>query len=114
MLHEPQASRTTNLNTVRRKVKSFDFSDLQVLLACERRHRRFQVAKTTNVYGRGAAEEFLGDALSGRERSSYVLRPSSAPSRPEQVDENVAASGIEPDGATLAAIDVAVTGVVER
>jgi len=28
---------------------------------------------TANVYGRGAAEEFLGDALSGRERSSYVL-----------------------------------------
>ena len=28
---------------------------------------------TANVYGRGAAEEFLGDALSGRDRSSYVL-----------------------------------------
>jgi aryl-alcohol dehydrogenase-like predicted oxidoreductase len=28
---------------------------------------------TANVYGRGAAEEFLGGALSGRERSSYVL-----------------------------------------
>ena len=28
---------------------------------------------TANVYGRGAAEEFLGDALAGRERSSYVL-----------------------------------------
>jgi 1-deoxyxylulose-5-phosphate synthase len=28
---------------------------------------------TANVYGRGAAEELLGDALSGRERSSYVL-----------------------------------------
>ena len=28
---------------------------------------------TANVYGRGAAEEFLGAALSGRERSSYVL-----------------------------------------
>jgi aryl-alcohol dehydrogenase-like predicted oxidoreductase len=28
---------------------------------------------TANVYGRGAAEEFLGEALAGRERSSYVL-----------------------------------------
>jgi aryl-alcohol dehydrogenase-like predicted oxidoreductase len=28
---------------------------------------------TANVYGRGAAETFLGDALPGRERSSYVL-----------------------------------------
>jgi aryl-alcohol dehydrogenase-like predicted oxidoreductase len=28
---------------------------------------------TANVYGRGAAEEFLGDALAGRDRSSYVL-----------------------------------------
>src|SRR4051812_8943333 len=28
---------------------------------------------TANVYGRGAAEEFLGEVLSGRERSSYVL-----------------------------------------
>ena len=28
---------------------------------------------TANVYGRGAAEEFLGDALAERERSSYVL-----------------------------------------
>jgi aryl-alcohol dehydrogenase-like predicted oxidoreductase len=28
---------------------------------------------TANVYGRGAAEEFLGDTLSGMERSSYVL-----------------------------------------
>ena len=28
---------------------------------------------TANVYGRGAAEEFLGEALSRRERSSYVL-----------------------------------------
>ncbi|MBA3402844.1 MAG: aldo/keto reductase, partial [Actinobacteria bacterium] len=26
-----------------------------------------------NVYGRGAAEEFLGDALAGRARSSYIL-----------------------------------------
>src|SRR5918996_5371555 len=28
---------------------------------------------TANVYGRGAAETFLGDALRGKERSSYVL-----------------------------------------
>src|SRR6185312_14321607 len=28
---------------------------------------------TANVYGRGAAEEFLGEVLAGRERSSYVL-----------------------------------------
>jgi aryl-alcohol dehydrogenase-like predicted oxidoreductase len=28
---------------------------------------------TANVYGRGAAETFLGDALSGRPRDSYVL-----------------------------------------
>jgi aryl-alcohol dehydrogenase-like predicted oxidoreductase len=28
---------------------------------------------TANVYGRGAAESLLGDVLSGRERSSYVL-----------------------------------------
>ncbi|PSJ37267.1 aldo/keto reductase family protein [Allosphingosinicella deserti] len=28
---------------------------------------------TANVYGRGAAEEFLGEALSGRARDSYVL-----------------------------------------
>jgi aryl-alcohol dehydrogenase-like predicted oxidoreductase len=28
---------------------------------------------TANVYGRGAAEELLGDVLSGYERSSYVL-----------------------------------------
>jgi aryl-alcohol dehydrogenase-like predicted oxidoreductase len=28
---------------------------------------------TANVYGRGAAESFLGKALRGRERSSYVL-----------------------------------------
>jgi aryl-alcohol dehydrogenase-like predicted oxidoreductase len=28
---------------------------------------------TANVYGRGAAETFLGDALSSRERGSYVL-----------------------------------------
>ncbi|MGI8886588.1 MAG: aldo/keto reductase family protein [Gaiellaceae bacterium] len=34
-------------------------------------------------------------------------------SRPEQVDENVAASGIALDAATLAAIDEAVAGVVE-
>jgi 1-deoxyxylulose-5-phosphate synthase len=28
---------------------------------------------TANVYGRGAAEEFLGEALAGRARESYVL-----------------------------------------
>ena len=28
---------------------------------------------TANVYGRGAAEEFLGETLSGMDRSSYVL-----------------------------------------
>jgi len=28
---------------------------------------------TANVYGRGAAEEFLGEALRGRPRDSYVL-----------------------------------------
>ena len=28
---------------------------------------------TANIYGRGAAESFLGEALKGRERSSYVL-----------------------------------------
>jgi 1-deoxyxylulose-5-phosphate synthase len=28
---------------------------------------------TANVYGRGAAESLLGEALSGHERSSYIL-----------------------------------------
>src|SRR5438128_509467 len=28
---------------------------------------------TANIYGRGAAETFLGDALEGRPRDSYVL-----------------------------------------
>src|SRR4028119_1786383 len=28
---------------------------------------------TANVYGRGAAETFLGEALAGRARNSYVL-----------------------------------------
>ncbi len=28
---------------------------------------------TANVYGRGAAETFLGEALAGRARDSYVL-----------------------------------------
>ena len=28
---------------------------------------------TSNVYGRGAAESFLGDALSSRPRDSFVL-----------------------------------------
>jgi aryl-alcohol dehydrogenase-like predicted oxidoreductase len=35
-------------------------------------------------------------------------------SRPEQVEENAAASGIELDDATLAAIDAAVSAVVRR
>jgi aryl-alcohol dehydrogenase-like predicted oxidoreductase len=33
----------------------------------------FNFIDTANVYGRGAAEEFLGDALAGRDRSTYVL-----------------------------------------
>ena len=28
---------------------------------------------TANIYGRGAAETFLGEALAGRPRASYVL-----------------------------------------
>ena len=28
---------------------------------------------TANIYGRGAAEEFLGNALKGRPRDSYIL-----------------------------------------
>src|SRR3954470_25061683 len=28
---------------------------------------------TANIYGRGAAESFLGEALQGRSRDSYVL-----------------------------------------
>jgi aryl-alcohol dehydrogenase-like predicted oxidoreductase len=43
--------------------------------ACVR--RAFEVGinffDTANVYGRGAAESFLGDVLSGADRSSYVL-----------------------------------------
>jgi aryl-alcohol dehydrogenase-like predicted oxidoreductase len=43
--------------------------------ACVR--RAFEVGinffDTANVYGRGAAESFLGEALSGADRSSYVL-----------------------------------------
>jgi aryl-alcohol dehydrogenase-like predicted oxidoreductase len=35
-------------------------------------------------------------------------------SRPEQVEQNAAASGVELDEATLAAIDEAVVDVVER
>ena len=31
---------------------------------------------TANIYGRGAAESFLGEALQGRPRDSYVLRQS--------------------------------------
>ncbi|MEX0850157.1 MAG: aldo/keto reductase family protein [Gaiellaceae bacterium] len=56
---------------------------------------------TANVYGRGAAEEFLGDALAGRERSSYVLatklffpmtdedRGLSAPQVRKQIDDSL-------------------------
>src|SRR4051794_28173407 len=44
-------------------------------LACL--HRAFEVGinliDTANVYGRGAAEIFLGEALSGRPRDSYIL-----------------------------------------
>ena len=32
---------------------------------------------TANVYGLGAAETFLGDALKARPRDSYILAPSS-------------------------------------
>ncbi|MDQ3988950.1 MAG: aldo/keto reductase, partial [Actinomycetota bacterium] len=43
--------------------------------ACVR--RAFEVGinffDTANVYGRGAAESFLGEVLSGADRSSYVL-----------------------------------------
>src|SRR4026209_2231454 len=28
---------------------------------------------TANIYGKGAAESFLGDALHGKQRSSYIL-----------------------------------------
>ncbi|MEA2141001.1 MAG: hypothetical protein QOC91_1100, partial [Solirubrobacteraceae bacterium] len=55
---------------------------------------------TANVYGQGAAEEVLGEALSGRERSSYVLAtkvyfPMSADDRglsAEQIHKQVDAS----------------------
>src|ERR1700756_5780151 len=44
-------------------------------LACV--NRAFALAvnfiDTANVYGRGAAESFLGEALAGRKRDSYVL-----------------------------------------
>ena len=40
-------------------------------------HRAFELGinfiDTANVYGRGAAESFLGEALAGRPRDSYVL-----------------------------------------
>ncbi|MBD2233361.1 aldo/keto reductase family protein [Phormidium tenue] len=40
-------------------------------------HKAFEVGinfiDTANVYGRGAAESFLGEVLRGRDRSSYVL-----------------------------------------
>ncbi|HUH81146.1 MAG TPA: aldo/keto reductase family protein [Solirubrobacteraceae bacterium] len=55
---------------------------------------------TANVYGRGASETFLGEVLSGRERSSYVLAtkvyfPMSATDRglsPEQIHKQIDAS----------------------
>ena len=55
---------------------------------------------TANVYGRGAAEEFLGDALRGRARDHYVLAtklyfPMSARDRglsAEQVEKQLDAS----------------------
>jgi aryl-alcohol dehydrogenase-like predicted oxidoreductase len=55
---------------------------------------------TANIYGRGAAETFLGDALKGRERGSYVLAtklyfPMSATDRGlsrEQVEKQLDAS----------------------
>jgi len=57
---------------------------------------------TANIYGRGAAESFLGKALRGRERSSYVLatklffpmtdrdRGLSAPQVYKQIDASLA------------------------
>ena len=51
---------------------------------------------------------------------AWVLRPPNVASaivgasRPEQVDQNVEASGIELDDATLTAIDEAVADVVAR
>ncbi len=55
---------------------------------------------TANVYGRGAAESFLGEVLAGRERSSYVLAtkvyfPMSATDRglsKEQIHKQIDAS----------------------
>ncbi|MEO5904115.1 MAG: aldo/keto reductase family protein [Gemmatimonadaceae bacterium] len=56
---------------------------------------------TANVYGKGAAESFLGDALKGRDRSSYILatklffpmtqtdRGLSAPQVAKQVDDSL-------------------------
>ena len=35
--------------------------------------RGINLIDTANVYGRGAAEEFLGEALQGRPRDSYTL-----------------------------------------
>jgi aryl-alcohol dehydrogenase-like predicted oxidoreductase len=35
--------------------------------------QRINFIDTANIYGRGAAETFLGDALQGRSRDSYVL-----------------------------------------
>src|SRR4026207_1627598 len=49
--------------------------DDSVALACI--PRAFELGinfiDTANVYGRGAAESFLGKALHGRDRSSYIL-----------------------------------------
>ena len=55
---------------------------------------------TANVYGQGAAEEVLGEVLSGRDRSSYVLAtkvyfPMSADDRglsAEQIHKQIDAS----------------------
>ena len=35
--------------------------------------RGVNLIDTANIYGKGAAESFLGDALKGRQRSSYIL-----------------------------------------
>src|SRR3984885_4862669 len=44
-------------------------------LACVKRAFELGInfIDTANVYGRGAAETFLGEALAGRKRDSYVL-----------------------------------------
>ncbi len=62
---------------------------------------------TANVYGRGAAESFLGEALRGKERSSYVLatklyfpmssedRGLSAPQIRKQIDASLGRLGTD-------------------